>query len=292
MVLRVGVVGLGFAGARLHVPALRRIKDVELAGTVDPDPARGATFADLDSLLDRGVDAVVIATPVATHFDLAIKALDAGCHVYLEKPMTDSVASAESLVAAVPPGRTVQVGFAYRFHPLWQRVFQLVDRGAIPGPWRAEGRFECADGVGWEHPAINVGCHHVDLLTRMAGRSPTDVSLSGAELRAWWPDGSELVGRYGPGVGTDRMTLTSGSRRITLDRVAGLRLRGAGWRAAVPHPALVRAWPARTGWERSFERALASFAAAAREGRPGDPGFDAGLDAVRVSAAALASITG
>src|SRR5581483_3231531 len=130
------LLGLGLAGAQLHLPALRRLgANVVLA--VDPDRAthnRAAdirTSTDWRAALDCGARAMVIATPAEHHADIALAALSAGLHVYVEKPMASSVAEAAAIVdAARCRGLVLQVGFAYRFHPLWQRLSQLRRAGA------------------------------------------------------------------------------------------------------------------------------------------------------------------
>ena len=102
------MVGTSF-GARIHVPALRRA-GFEVAALVGRDAERtrrraerlgaGRPCTSLAEALAEGVDAVSVAAPPAAHASLAGEALDAGCHVLVEKPFTLDVAEAEHLVTA------------------------------------------------------------------------------------------------------------------------------------------------------------------------------------------------
>jgi predicted dehydrogenase len=250
------------------------------------------TLADEDEALAVAADAVIIATPPDTHARLALAALDRGCHVYVEKPMATNVEDARALAAlASSTERTVQVGFAYRFHPLWQRIEALVRRGRLTLPFEAEAVFDADAGTGWDHPLLTVSCHHVDLLSALGGVGPLEVEALGErDLVARWADGSVLRGTYGAGPGRDHARIRFGSATVEVDRRRGLRLRGAGLRAALPSPTLLRARPSATGWERSFERALAAFVTAAARGEPATPGPADGLRAVVVGVAIARSM--
>ncbi len=296
---RVVVLGLGHAGSRLHLPALGRLPGVEVVAACDPDPVRRQavtglrTFGDEDEALAVAADAVIVATPPDTHARLALAALDLGRHVYVEKPMATEVDDAQALAAlASSSARTVQVGFAYRYHPLWQRLDRLVQRGRLALPFEADTVFDADAGTSWEHPLLNVACHHVDLLSALAGVGPREVEARGErDLVARWADGSVLRGTYGDGPGRDRARIRFGSTTVELNRRRGLRLRGAGLRAALPSPTLLRARPRATGWERSFERALAAFVTAATGGESGTPGPADGLRAVVVGMAIAHSMS-
>jgi predicted dehydrogenase len=89
--------------------------------------------SDIDSIWsDSSIDAVIIATPVFTHFDLAKKALNAGKHVLLEKPMTDTVAHAEELIAlATKMGKVLMVDHTFLYTSAVQKMKQLIDGGDI-----------------------------------------------------------------------------------------------------------------------------------------------------------------
>src|SRR5262245_54902988 len=114
----------------MHIPNLANRPDLfQLAGLAEPSEtvrtalgARygiGGLYADYRALLDAGgLDAVLIASPAGTHAEVALAALAAGLHVFVEKPMCITLADADAIVAARDrAGRVVQVGTMKRFDP-------------------------------------------------------------------------------------------------------------------------------------------------------------------------------
>jgi len=123
--LRVAVVGVGYLG-RFHAQKYAALGECELTAIVDSNvelagalaKELGATaLSDYRELLGR-IDAVSIATPTASHFDIALSFLESGAHVLVEKPITESVEQARQLIAAARrAGRVLQVGHLERFNP-------------------------------------------------------------------------------------------------------------------------------------------------------------------------------
>ncbi|WP_298457468.1 Gfo/Idh/MocA family protein [uncultured Cellulomonas sp.] len=125
---RIAVVGTGWWSANHHVPSLAQYDGAELVALCDPQRDRARSLADqhdvpqvvtdLDALLALGPDGVVIATPHVTHHELASRALDAGVHVLLEKPMTTSAATAADLVLrAERAGVHLAIGYTDQYSP-------------------------------------------------------------------------------------------------------------------------------------------------------------------------------
>lgn len=106
---KVGLVGAGYI-SEFHIRALRRLRNVVIVGItdIDTDRAKGAaerfglprTFASLKEMIAAGVDVVHVLTPPATHADVAVAALNGGCHVLVEKPATTSVEDCDRIAAA------------------------------------------------------------------------------------------------------------------------------------------------------------------------------------------------
>jgi predicted dehydrogenase len=123
--LRVGVIGVGHLGS-LHAKMFAAIPEATLVGVYDVDQAKAdkvaqeygaAPFDDIDKLL-AGVDAVSIATSTTAHFDVAARAIDRGVHMFIEKPITQTVEEANQLCAlSGQRGLVVQVGHIERFNP-------------------------------------------------------------------------------------------------------------------------------------------------------------------------------
>src|SRR5574338_1515197 len=99
---RVAIAGLGRAAKVIHIPALRKLAEVEIVGGYDPvaQTSDFPSFASLPELLATKPDIVVIATPPESHRDIAIAALDAGAHVFCEKPLANTVEEADAIAAA------------------------------------------------------------------------------------------------------------------------------------------------------------------------------------------------
>lgn len=123
--LNIGVVGVGHLGA-LHAKMLSELPSVKLAGVYDLDAKKAAAVAaecgtaacaSFDELLGR-VDALTVATATTAHFFVAREALERGKHLFIEKPITQTAAEADTLCAqARQHGLVVQVGHIERFNP-------------------------------------------------------------------------------------------------------------------------------------------------------------------------------
>jgi predicted dehydrogenase len=130
LLMRTAVIGAGYLG-RFHAQKYASLPGSTLVGVADPSSqAREAVaaelgvraFADYRELLGA-VDAVSIVTPTPLHYETAKAFLEAGAHVLVEKPMTATIAEAESLIAhARRNGRVLQVGHLERFNAAVQAV--------------------------------------------------------------------------------------------------------------------------------------------------------------------------
>jgi predicted dehydrogenase len=123
--LRAAVIGVGYLG-RFHAQKYASLEDVDLVGVVDASRERAeevaaevgtAAFTDYRQLLDS-VDVVSIVVPTQYHYPVARECLEAGCHILLEKPITQTVEEADHLIRlAEDRGLVFQVGHLERFNP-------------------------------------------------------------------------------------------------------------------------------------------------------------------------------
>jgi predicted dehydrogenase len=141
--VRVGIVGCGMVAQAEHLPNLLQLSDrFEIAALADPSrtvreamAARysvAGIFDDHRRLLDAGgIDAVIVSAPAATHAQITLDALDAGLHVFVEKPLCITLADADVIVGARQgAGKVVQVGYMKRFDPAWQRMLSELPESA------------------------------------------------------------------------------------------------------------------------------------------------------------------
>ena len=144
--LRMGVVGCGHA-ARIHVDRLLALNDVRVVGCADPDTAAAAALAarageaavftdHRDLLRQTAPEALAIFTPHIAHYRPAMDALQAGCHVFVEKPLSTNLQEAADIVSlARARGLKVGVGHQYRLRPSLADARRRLAAGAV-GPIR------------------------------------------------------------------------------------------------------------------------------------------------------------
>jgi predicted dehydrogenase len=176
--IRAAVIGVGHFGQH-HAGKFRQAAGVELVAVVDRHADRAAAIAgrhgvkaltDYRPLLGH-VDAVSIATPPASHFSIARDFLEHGAHVLVEKPITDTVAEADSLIAlAAARGKVLQVGHIERFSAVGGRIADMVKcplfiQTQRVGPFKA--RAEAVSAV------LDLMIHDLDLVLSLA-RSPIE----------------------------------------------------------------------------------------------------------------------
>ena len=193
----VAVAGLGYWGPNL-ARNLDGLAGCELRWCCDADPAvharlgpafRSARFtASLDEVLaDPTLDAVVLATPVRTHADLAVRVLAAGKHCFVEKPLAQSVADAERVVAAAAAAdRIVMVGHLLEYHPGVRKLKQLADDGELGEiHYIYSNRLNLGQLRVDENALWSLGAHDVSVLLHLAGEEPYEVEARGeAYMRA------------------------------------------------------------------------------------------------------------
>jgi len=141
--LRLAIVGCGRAATELHLPAIRAVPDIAVVALLDADEertraasrqaAKARLMSDLGELLsDPSVDAVAVCTPPAQHAAHAIAVLDAGKHLFVEKPLALSVGDCDQIVAhASRSTRRKILGFNLRQHRLLRAARELLAAGGI-----------------------------------------------------------------------------------------------------------------------------------------------------------------
>lgn len=187
-----------------HARAYHRMADdFEIVGLVSRQPAsrqklnaefggRYAEFSDYTEALARTKpDAVCISTYPDTHAAYATAALEAGAHLFLEKPVADNLADCERVVATAKRlKRKLVVGYILHVHPSWKKFTELARTLGKPLVMRMNLNQQ-SSGANWEthknllrttSPIIDCGVHYIDVMCRMTGSRPVSVSGIGARL--------------------------------------------------------------------------------------------------------------
>lgn len=191
--LRIGLLGAGHLG-KIHLKCLLATDCWEVAGFFDPNDQNAASaeaqfgarrFKKLPELLAE-VDAVDIVSPTPAHYQLAAKALRAGKHVFVEKPVTQTVREAKRLLQlAEASGLRVQVGHVERFNPAF-----LALKGQVLRPMFIEShRLAAFQPRGTEVSVVlDLMIHDLDLVLHIVQSPVKKVSASGVAVLSHTPD--------------------------------------------------------------------------------------------------------
>jgi len=189
--LSIGVVGAGYWGKNI-VRNFSRVRDARLVRVADLSEANRARAVDLapgaeitsdfDSLLASDIDAVAVCTPAATHYELARAALDAGKHVFVEKPLTLVDDEAVDLVAvAEEKGLTLMVGHLMIHHPAIRWIKDQITSGEIGDLHylycqRVNLGVVRSDESAW----WSLAPHDLSIMLYLLDQDPTTISARGA----------------------------------------------------------------------------------------------------------------
>ncbi len=199
--VRILVVGVGNMGVS-HAKAYHKLDGYEIAGLMSrtirskadlPEELAGyPRFEDFEeALAATGPDAVSINTWPNTHADYAIRAMDAGCHVFMEKPIATNIEDAEKVVAKAREHRKKLVlGYILRHHPSWAKLVEVGRTLGKPLVMRMNLNQQ-SSGPAWTWhknlmesltPIVDCGVHYVDIMCQLTQAKPVRVHGMGAQL--------------------------------------------------------------------------------------------------------------
>ncbi|HEV2992297.1 MAG TPA: Gfo/Idh/MocA family oxidoreductase [Candidatus Angelobacter sp.] len=187
---RIGMVGLGAWGWNV-ARNFAEMKDCKLVTCCDMDERRRTAaarawpgvnpVATFDEMLRQDIDAVVIASPAVTHYELSKKALLTGRDVFVEKPFTLNLEHAEELVElAEKQDSVLMVGHLLEYHPVVRRLKAMIQSGEL-GPlyYIYTQRVNLGRIRGDENALWSFAPHDISQILYMLGMEPTDVSVRG-----------------------------------------------------------------------------------------------------------------
>jgi predicted dehydrogenase len=222
--LKIGVFGVGHLG-KFHLNNWKEIKDVEVVGFYDPsdDAAQDVTekyqiprFLDAERLIDA-VDVIDVIAPTTYHYNLAKMAIRKGKHVFLEKPMANTMQEAQELVNLVTESRIkLQVGHVERFNPAFIAV-----RDMDLNPMFIEvHRLAQFNVRGTEVSVIlDLMIHDIDIILKMVKSEVKQISASGVAVMTDTPDIANVRIEFNNGCVAN---LTSS--RISMKKMRKMRL--------------------------------------------------------------------
>ena len=191
--LKIGVLGAGHLG-KIHIKCIKDIPQYELVGFYDASPENAKSVAEelgikaydtIDQLI-AAVDVVDIVTPTLSHFDCAKQALDAGKHVFIEKPVTNTIEEAEELITlSKSKGLKIQVGHVERFNPAF-----VAAQPYLKQPMFIEThRLAQFNPRGLDVPVVlDLMIHDLDVILKAVGSKVKNISASGVNVVADTPD--------------------------------------------------------------------------------------------------------
>ena len=212
--IKVLVVGCGNMGAS-HAKAFTLLEGIEICGIVSTGKSKEvlneklgggyALFSDYTEALEAtNPDAVCISTYPDTHESFAVMAFEKGCHVFMEKPIADSLAGAERVAAAAKKtGKKLVIGYILRHHPSWIKFIDIAQQLGKPLVMRMNLNQQ-SHGYMWDvhrnlmkslSPIVDCGVHYIDVMCQMVRSKPVQVSAIGARLTNDIPEGNYNYGQ-------------------------------------------------------------------------------------------------
>ena len=299
---KIAVIGSGSLG-RHHARNLGALDDVQLVAVVDPSEERGRAAAEMGKTswlpriedLPQDLAAVSIAAPTPLHFELAKRFLERGVHVMVEKPMCATLDEAERLVTIADASkRVLQVGHIERFNP----VLELLPRGDLGVRALTMERLTPHTGRSTDTSVVfDLMIHDIDLARALAKSEVTGVSATTGVVSGPLADWAEARLSFENGVVATLVASRVAAERSRKTRVycAGqvfdidLDKRKLAVTALGPDGGLPKVTAADGTQEEPLKRELVDFVRCVRE--RGAPRVDAraGLQAIRVADAVLAS---
>ncbi len=336
--IRLGIIGCGRVSWERHHPALRRLPEFQVTAVCDLDQDRAArigklfgasrSFTSYRAMLEEcELDAAAVLTQTAAHTETGVAVLEAGKHLFLEKPIALTAGDANRLIEARErSGRVAQVCFNLRWHRLIRQARELIRQGVV-GQVKAIRSVYTHDRTGETAPdwhrqlslgggvILNEGVHHYDLWRYLLDRSVRQVHVLSRPSSVYEDETSVISASLDGGVlATGVFSFLSGPNSevevfgdrgrllISLYRFDGLQFYSSrtypgnsvdrlkrGARAVLALPALISDVRNGGGFQATFAACWRSFGRSVLEGMPVGCTLEDGLSALHVALASAVS---
>lgn len=241
----VGVAGLGSIARKAHLPVLAAHPGVEIIALANRTGARVEELAaqyrlnlqarTLDELIERRPQAAYVLSATEVHPEHAVRLLEAGIAVYLEKPLANDLEGARRILAAAElPGRLLLVGFNRRYAPAYRRALALFEGRRLE--YAHIQKHRNGDTSGWSLRQIIMDdtIHIIDLARFFAGpdlalkASHARRGLIAAQFGAAGGAQVQLSQSYGAGAATERVELLGDGLTVVVESMETLHIREGG----------------------------------------------------------------
>ena len=191
--LKAAVIGLGVMG-RNHLRVYRALPAIGSVMAIDPDPDTAWAAADdghpvcswrvesgFDVMAKDGIQIASITAPTSLHAPLAIRAMELGVHVLVEKPIAHTVEAAQDMIdCAKMHDRVLMVGHIVRYDPITQYIRQMVTLGDLGEVWRISARRigPSPDRIRDVGVAVDLATHDIDAMRWILGQEPFEVAAT------------------------------------------------------------------------------------------------------------------
>jgi UDP-N-acetylglucosamine 3-dehydrogenase len=222
MNINVSVLGCGVWG-RNHARVFSELPNARLVSVVDINQATAREISEryntsyalnpIEAMADPEVDAVTVCTPTVTHMELALQAIEAGKHVLVEKPMTNTVMEAETLIrAAEKNGVYLAVGFVERFNPAVKEAYRVISEGIIGDIILVHAKrvSKWPIRIGDVGVIKDLAVHDIDIVNKLFGEEAGSVFANAGNIRHDFEDYANIMmcfkGKRGAFIETNWLT--------------------------------------------------------------------------------------
>ncbi|UVI30805.1 Gfo/Idh/MocA family protein [Paenibacillus spongiae] len=240
--IRIGVIGIGDIAQKAYLPLLAVHRDIHIAGLMSRNPDKVSQVAEqyridgrftrMEELLEQDIQAVFVHSATEAHYDIVMRCLARGLHVYVDKPLSYDIVQSEEMAAeAARQGKLLAVGFNRRFAPMVLRAKEWITEAGGGGTILVQKNRIKLQGHSAKESLYDDAIHAIDLAGWLACGADDQLELSAGAVRS--NEKGQLLSVFGMLRGERAVSAFSMERRSGAD-VERLEWHGSG-RTAIVH---------------------------------------------------------